>query len=139
VSSRHTQITDSASKTRQNIYLRGHRGHDGVMSNISPRTMGHIGFQVVTVGEDRMAPGVRRMNVDANQWSGEQERWRRQVLGFILSVPLIEAVGCAKMIPQQQRAWSGGAIGSAGGAAIGAAIGAAVGGAVGAATGALMK
>jgi osmotically inducible lipoprotein OsmB len=69
----------------------------------------------------------------------------RRVMGFILCMALLGAVGCANMTPRQQRALSGGAIGAAGGAALGAivggspAVGAAVGGAAGATAGALMK
>jgi osmotically inducible lipoprotein OsmB len=68
-----------------------------------------------------------------------------RVLALMFVVALMAAAGCANMIPRQQRALSGGAIGAAGGAALGAivggspAVGAALGGAAGAATGALIK
>ena len=41
--SRRPQLTDAASKARQNIGVRGHSGHDGWLLPIMPRTMGHIG------------------------------------------------------------------------------------------------
>ncbi len=68
---------------------------------------------------------------------------------FARALPLVvvlwAVVGCANMTPTQQRALSGGAIGTAGGAAVGAivggspALGAVVGGAAGTAAGALWE
>ena len=66
-------------------------------------------------------------------------------LGLVVVIlAVFSASGCANLTPTQQRALSGGAIGTAAGAAIGAmagsaAVGAALGGTTGLAAGALWK
>jgi osmotically inducible lipoprotein OsmB len=62
----------------------------------------------------------------------------------MIMLVMFGAAGCANMTPEQQRAVSGGVIGTATGAAIGAlagsaAVGAAIGGATGLAAGALWQ